>query len=135
MSEEAITVNGDEITREMNHGKGDKCLDFHTGQVLPAMECPWDETGDGRLALQRGKRYIRIPRANELRDRFEDAMNEQDRLDRVRFPGHQEWNKIAAEVGAALRWLASLQPAVKLGWLEEGMGVVLVYDPDRKEWE
>jgi hypothetical protein len=62
-----IIVNGEQLTLALWRGKGEDCLDFITGSIVPASECPEGDIGEGRPALKRGKRYIRLPALEEIR--------------------------------------------------------------------
>jgi hypothetical protein len=63
---EGIVVNGAQLAQAIAYGKGDKCLDFNAGGIVPATDCPATDIGEGRPALKRGKRFIRIPTLDEL---------------------------------------------------------------------
>jgi hypothetical protein len=59
------------------------CLDLTTGAVVPAAGCPQEETGEGRPALQQGKRFLRLPALDEafleFVERGEQAEGEAER--------------------------------------------------------
>jgi len=61
-----IIVNGEQLALALASGSGDKCLDFVTGSIVPASECPEKDIGEGRPGLRKGKRFIRIPNLDEI---------------------------------------------------------------------
>lgn len=63
-----IMIDGEQLASVLAYGNGERCLDFTTGKIVLADECPEAQTGDGRIALSQGKRYIRIPVFDEIRD-------------------------------------------------------------------
>jgi hypothetical protein len=158
-----VGIDIEELAGELRHGKGDRCLDFETGAIVRAEDCPEQATGEGRPALRQGKRFIRIPTFDDMcradKERldemdwgdYEDAtelLPEDPEAEEVRRaleplfdaedPDYREASEqlngdVAAE-GVALRWVASLRPSFAVGWLHEGIGITFVYDPERGGW-
>jgi hypothetical protein len=139
-----IVIDGEALTREIGRAKGEKCLDMSTGRIVPAAECPRDETGVGLTSLGRAKRYVRIPSVGELRERIEVILGAQESANETALyvPTSlrreiRKWlgatNAGGAEEAAARLWVASLRPPFPVGWMESDC-VALVYDPERGEW-
>jgi hypothetical protein len=63
---EGIAVDGEQLADAIAYGQGGECLDFHTGNILPCANCPEEDIGEGRPALRKGKRFIRILHLDEL---------------------------------------------------------------------
>ena len=76
---EGIIVDGEQLAQEISSGKGDKCLDFVTGNLIPIDQCVQEGIGEGRPGLQQDKRYIRIPNldeaSTEMKARYDDWEN------------------------------------------------------------
>jgi hypothetical protein len=73
-----IIVDSEQLSGEVSAGKGDKCLDFKTGNLVPATDCPDHETGEGRPAIRAGKRFIRIPNLDEVRLEIKAFLDDQE---------------------------------------------------------
>jgi hypothetical protein len=141
---QGIFIDGEKLTAEINRAESDRCLDMHTGRIVPAAECPKEETGDGHTALALMKRYIRIPIAGKLREQIAAALNAEGSAGStvlyVPTALHQEFRKwlrapsaAGAEEATARLWIASLRPSVPVGWMESDC-VAFVYDPKRGRW-
>src|SRR5262249_42869601 len=64
----SIVIELDELGQELVCGNADKCVDFQTGAIVRLADCPERDSGEGRPALRRGKRLIRIPTLDEACD-------------------------------------------------------------------
>ena len=60
-----IHIDLNELGMELVLGKGDKCLDRRTGDIVSAADCQADDIGEGRPGFRVGKRFIRIPQFDE----------------------------------------------------------------------
>ena len=58
----------------------DACIDFETGDIVPAAGCPKEQIGLGRVALAKGKQFIRIPSVDEIRDRLEAEFDRTEKM-------------------------------------------------------
>jgi hypothetical protein len=138
-----------ELGEALACGKGDRCLDLTTGAVVPAANCPDQETGEGRPALRQGKRFVRVPAFDELhqelKQQLDNAEAEQDQEELLASElGGKENDFLGwcdflrgeeAQQQAALRWVANLRPDFKIAMVDELDDEPLyVYDPERGDW-
>jgi hypothetical protein len=140
----SVIIDAEELARRVAHGKGDHCVDFVTGAIVRAEDCPEAETGEGRPALAQRKRFIRIPTLDDSWRQEKDSLNEADRGAKglagtvKERSDYREWceylNQEMASENVAMRWLASLRPSRVVGLFEEGLGVTNVYDPLKGAW-
>jgi hypothetical protein len=92
-----IVVNGQQLAQELACGTGERCLDMSSGNIVPAKDCPENEVGDGRPALRQGKRFVRIPCMDEIRQelkaRYDDAESgSYEDSDELLPQGNRIWN-------------------------------------------
>ena len=111
-----IAVDMNRLSTHLRSSAGRYCLDLATGQIVDVAERSPDAIGDGRPAVRRGKRFIRIPSLGEL------------------IPEETAGHSTESERRVAAGWIASLKPPFRVGWLEVGIGVRFYYDPDRDRW-
>jgi hypothetical protein len=157
MSIPILAVDGEALAKQFGYAeKSTHCLDFQTGKIVLAADCLQEETGDGRTALEEGKRFIRIPCRNEIQDeervRFDRFEKEEEEHEDPRLndsepylvpemldsPQSQEWSEdcrkqLSSEM-IAQRWIASLKPGCRVGWSYKGLGVTKYYDPESHRW-
>lgn len=135
---------------------GGMCLDWLTGAIVPADDCPADDTGDGRAGVAQDKRFLRIPdlteRQQELRSQWDHPSAEDYGEVRVLTQGGA-WRALtqaereelasyardeiilpAAAEGAVRNWIEALRPPRGIILYEEGQGPVLAYDPEQGKW-
>lgn len=139
-----LYIDGCEPGCQLADGKGDRCLDLETGAIVPMEGCQPHETGEGRPALQQGKRFVRIPTFDELHQEFKaryDEMEKEAAKDDASIPrtrDYREWadflnGEFAAEE-CAIRWIASLRPDRLVAWVDDDV-VTQVYDPATGKWD
>jgi len=141
-----------DLGRDLANGKGEYCLDLETGNLLGWEEVAGrDDAGEGRPAVQAGKRYIRIPPFDEL------YQSEKDLYDRIEVPGTRRWarnhlpdserddflewddymqgEQVAGNL--ALNWISSLRPPISVLMVDELDGETewCLYDPATGKWE
>jgi hypothetical protein len=143
-----IGIDIQELGHVLMYGKGDQCLDFLSGAIVAAADCPEAETGEARPALRNGKRFVRIPQFDELGEEIWERMRAQDRKEERQAKGFllpkdlhllHAWNEVLrgdfTGEQIACRWIASLRPPMKIAWLIEDIPPGFFYNPDTGEWE
>jgi hypothetical protein len=103
---EFVGIDINSLGYELSSGCGDKCVDFQTGVIVSAQDCPEAEIGEGRPGLKQGKRFIRIPSLDEVSAEF---LAEYTNIDR---------QALRAEERQARK---RMRKAVKRGRLPEGI--------------
>ena len=142
-----VAVEGSKLADAIAYGKGDQCFDFMTGKIVKLADCPEAETGESSRDLERGNRFIRIPTFDEMSEEIPELESHDDRCDEGAAKDMPDEDRehdieiasflqkdLAAEE-CALLWIASLSPSMMVGWLEEGLGVSKVYDPETHQWK
>jgi hypothetical protein len=124
------------LGRELAEGEGRSCLDLDTGKLVP-----WEsvagrsDAGEGRPALQQGKRFVHVPALDELfaewKKQREDVEAEKDwefagrckrlswsqKRDFLGFSDHLRNEQVGANM--ALRWIKSLRPSFPVEMVDE----------------
>lgn len=147
MNIQTIVVNGDRLV-SVAEGMQSYCLDFKTGEIIPMDECPADQIGEARPDLRNGKRYIRIPKLDEMHQQLlsrlsssfpEDyeydleSIPEEDQPDAIDLLEEIDSDIVWEE--AVMRWIASLKPQCHICWNVEGICIDRSYDPVRGKWQ
>jgi hypothetical protein len=107
-------------------GQSNEYLDFETGKIVPASECPAEETGQGRAALHEGKRFIRIPAFDEA---YDETLAGDARRDYL--AAEKEFKKFQEE----RKNMTGLSPEV-IKYMEEGdaiLDALLAREPEGPE--
>lgn len=128
------------------------CVDMATGSVAPEARCPREEVGDGPGDVAAGRRFIRIPLLGEL-----VAAEERQLVDRLEADllasapsyvravcsngGRRRMREGLLSIAHALacdaiaqRWLASLDPATEIEWIDAEGFRTRCYSPDTHDW-